>query len=271
MSKHILLINDIAGYGKVGMAAMMPILSYMGHPTYSLPTALVSNTLNYGKFHIQDTTNFIQGTLPIWKELGFHYDAICTGLMFSEKQVDLVSQYCKEQREHGTIIFVDPVMGDGGQLYNGIAPDHITMMRKMVKVADLVFPNYTEACYLTDTPFSSKGITWAEAQRMLDYLISIGTKSAVITSCPVNGENGVAGYNHTTNEYFYLTYEEIPGLFHGTGDIFSAILMGHLMHGEPLKAATRMAMDALSRLLESNKDLEDKTRGIPIENYLYLL
>ena len=48
--KQILLINDMAGYGKVATAAMLPILSYLGHPVYNLPTALVSNTLDYGKF-----------------------------------------------------------------------------------------------------------------------------------------------------------------------------------------------------------------------------
>ena len=39
--KQILLINDMAGYGKVATAAMLPILSYFGIPTYNLPTALV--------------------------------------------------------------------------------------------------------------------------------------------------------------------------------------------------------------------------------------
>ena len=63
--KQILLINDVVGYGKVGMGAMLPILSYLGVPTYSLPTALVSNTLDYGKFNIQDTTEYIRGTLPV--------------------------------------------------------------------------------------------------------------------------------------------------------------------------------------------------------------
>ena len=46
--KQILLINDIAGYGKVATAAMLPILSFLGFSTYTLPTALVSNTLDYG-------------------------------------------------------------------------------------------------------------------------------------------------------------------------------------------------------------------------------
>ena len=87
--KQILLINDVVGYGKVGMGAMLPILSYLGIPTYSLPTALVSNTLDYGKFNIQDTTEYIRGTLPVWKQLGFSFDAVCTGLMFSEEQASL--------------------------------------------------------------------------------------------------------------------------------------------------------------------------------------
>ena len=52
--KQILLVNDVVGYSKVGMVAMLPILSYLGIPTYSLPTALVSNTLDYGKFNIQE-------------------------------------------------------------------------------------------------------------------------------------------------------------------------------------------------------------------------
>ena len=100
--KQILLINDVVGYSKVGMVAMLPILSYLGIPTYSLPTALVSNTLDYGKFNIQDTTDYIRGTLPVWKELGFSFDAVCTGLMFSDEQARLVAGYCKEQGALGT-------------------------------------------------------------------------------------------------------------------------------------------------------------------------
>ena len=158
--KQVLLINDVVGYGKVGMGAMLPILSYLGIPTYSLPTALVSNTLDYGKFNIQDTTEYIRGTLPVWKELGFGFDAVCTGLMFSDEQANLVANYCREQGQQGTIVFVDPILGDGGRLYNGMTNRQVELMREMVAVAHLTFPNYTEACYLTNTPIKMEGITW---------------------------------------------------------------------------------------------------------------
>ena len=269
--KQILLINDVVGYGKVGMGAMLPILSYLGIPTYSLPTALVSNTLNYGKFNIQDTTEYIKGTLPVWKELGFSFDAICTGLMFSEEQAKLVASYCEEQGKNGTIVFVDPILGDGGQLYNGVTERQVELMREMVSVADLTFPNYTEACYLTGTRIKSGSISWEEAGDLLDKLRDMGSKSALITSCKIDGHNSVAGYNHFNDNYFHLDYHEIPGLFHGTGDIFSAVLIGHLLNGEPLKGSTRQAMDTVFRMIERYSDTDDKNRGIPVEKCLDLL
>ena len=269
--KQILLINDVVGYGKVGMGAMLPIPSYLGIPTYSLPTALVSNTLNYGKFNIQDTTEYIKGTLPVWKELGFSFDAICTGLMFSEEQAKLVASYCEEQGKNGTIVFVDPILGDGGQLYNGVTERQVELMREMVSVADLTFPNYTEACYLTGTRIKSGSISWEEAGDLLDKLRDMGSKSALITSCKIDGHNSVAGYNHFNDNYFHLDYHEIPGLFHGTGDIFSAVLIGHLLNGEPLKGSTRQAMDTVFRMIDRYSDTDDKNRGIPVEKCLDLL
>jgi pyridoxine kinase len=280
--KQVLLINDVVGYGKVGMGAMLPILSYLGIPTYSLPTALVSNTLDYGKFNIQDTTEYIRGTLPVWKELGFGFDAVCTGLMFSEEQAQLVSAYCNELHKENVTVFVDPIMGDAGKLYNGMTEKQVVLMREMVSVADLIFPNYTEACYLTNTAYKSEGMTWEEGKQMLDNLIDIGTKSALITSAYIDGNHCVigrrskqpiAGFQQNINEglYFKIDYEEIPVLFHGTGDIFSAVLIGHLLKGEPLKLSTQTAMVVVSQLIEHNRNLNDKCCGIPIEQCLNLL
>lgn len=274
--KQILLINDLAGYGKVATAAMLPILSYMGLPVYNLPTALVSNTLDYGKFNILETTDYMEGVFPVWKELGFAFDAIATGFICSERQAQLVADYCREQSAQGTPIYVDPIMGDEGRLYNGVNEDRVQCMREMIAVASLIFPNYTEAAYLTGTPYQTGGVSWDEARQLVDRLRAIGARSILITSMLVSDERGemhhaVVGYNEATDEYFLLPYTEIPVHFPGTGDMFSAILIGHLMKGVPLKQATRRAMDALSRLIEANRDNQDKNRGIPVEHCLDLI
>ena len=117
---------------------------------------------------------------------------------------------------------------------------------------------------------------------MLDRIVQLGAKSAVITSARVEGHSCVVGrrsdeplagfqQNLADGLYFRLDYDEIPVLFHGTGDIFSAVLIGHLMKGEPLKESTQTAMNVVSRLIERNRDLPDKCRGIPIEQCLDLL
>lgn len=280
--KQILLINDVVGYSHVGMVAMLPILTYLGHPTYNLPTALVSNTLDYGQFNVLETTEYMRGTIPVWRKLGFRFDAVCTGLMFSEEQARLVSDFCAQLHREGTTIFVDPIMGDAGRLYNGMTERQVELMREMVSVADLTFPNYTEACYLTNMPYREEGLSWQEAKTMLDRIVQLGAKSAIITSARVEGHSCVVGrrsneplagfqQNLAEGPYFRLDYEEIPVLFHGTGDIFSAVLVGHLMKGETLRESTQTAMNVVSRLIDRNRDLPDKCRGIPIEQCLDLL
>lgn len=270
-NNNILLVNDMCGYGKVATAAMLPILSYLGIPTFNLPTALVSNNLEYGKFNILDTTEYMKGVFPVWKELGFSYGAIATGFIVSEQQAQIVADYCLEQARQGTLIFVDPIMGDEGKLYNGVTPSTILSMRRMVGVAHLTVPNYTEACYLTNIPYSSADISRAEAYRLVDKLREIGARSVVVTSVHVDGETAVVGWNDSTNDYFLLPYQEIPVRFPGTGDIFSAVLFGNLLKGNALEESTQKAMDIVAQLIFLNKNQKDKFRGIPIEKYLSLL
>ena len=99
--KQILLICDMPGYGKVATAVMIPILSYMGHPTYNIPTMLISNTFEYGRFEMLETTDYISGTFRAWHDLGFTFDAVATGYIPSERQAQIVSDFCKEQAAQG--------------------------------------------------------------------------------------------------------------------------------------------------------------------------
>ena len=48
--EKICCVNDMPGVGKIALSAMIPILSAKGIDVASLPTALVSNTLDFGKF-----------------------------------------------------------------------------------------------------------------------------------------------------------------------------------------------------------------------------
>ena len=269
--KQILLICDMPGYGKVATAVMIPILSYMGHPTYNIPTMLISNTFEYGRFETLETTDYISGTFRAWHDLGFTFDAVATGYIPSERQAQIVSDFCKEQAAQGTAVFVDPVMGDEGKLYNGVGETAVNAMREVVGAAHVTYPHYTEACLLTGLPYEAEGVTRDRARQLIDGVREIGAKSVIITSITVEGRPSVVGYNHLNDTYFELPFTEIPVHFPGTGDIFSAVLIGHLLDGMALATATQRAMDSVYNLIEKNRDNEDKNCGIPIESDLGLI
>ena len=272
MSK-VLLINDLAGYGKVALSAMIPVLSHMQYEVCSLPTALVSNTLDYGKFEILETTDYMKNTLAVWDQLGFQFDAVSTGFILSRPQTELVRDFCRAQKAKGTLIFTDPIMGDEGKLYNGVGEETVALMRELIATADYIVPNYTEAAYLAGNPYSREGCTRQELYDLALALHQQGAGSVLITSARMLVDGGnpiqcVAGYDAATEACFILPYEELPVRFPGTGDIFSAVFMGHILNGEPLKKAAQAAMRTVSNMLEKNAANQDKYKGIPIETCL---
>lgn len=271
MDKQVLLINDLAGYGKVALSAMIPVLSHMGYNLYNLPTALVSNTLDYGKFDILETTGYIRNTIGVWKELGFCFDAVSTGFIVSELQAGVIAEYCREQAGNGTLIFVDPIMGDEGKLYNGVTQQTVGHMRRLTEVVDYIVPNYTEAVYLAGMPYKKDGITKEEAGNLIDRLRQIGAKSVIVTSACVEGNDTVIGYDHKTGQRFFLPFTLIPVRFPGTGDIFSSVLMGKVLAGEGLRESTQKAMDIVKEIILRNRDNADKFKGIPVEVCLELI
>lgn len=271
MSKQVLLINDMSGYGKVALSAMIPVLSHMGHPIYNLPTALVSNTLDYGKFDILETTDYMINTIHVWEELGFSFDAVSTGFIVSERQARIVSEFCRGQKEKGSMIFADPIMGDEGKLYNGITDKTISYMREIVKVSDYIVPNYTEAVYLAETEYRKDGMDEKEADALVERLLSIGAKSIVITSALVNQHEAVIVYDSIKKERHILPFTSIPVRFPGTGDIFSSVFMGNILEGKEIVDSTQKAMDAVKTMIEMNRDNQDKFKGIPVESCLGVL
>jgi len=271
MSKQVLLINDMPGYGKVALSAMIPVLSHMGHHVYNLPTALVSNTLDYGKFDILETTDYMINTIGVWQELGFSFDAVSTGFIVSEKQAGIIAEFCRKQKEEGSMVFADPIMGDEGRLYNGITDKTISYMREIVKVSDYIVPNYTEAVYLAGAEYREDGMDEQEADTLVEQLLSIGARSIVITSALVNHEEAVIVYDSSKRERHILPFTSIPVRFPGTGDIFSSVFMGNILAGQGIVQSAQRAMDSVKSMIEKNRDNRDKFKGIPVESFLGVL
>lgn len=272
-SKNILIINDMPGYGKVALAAMLPILSHMGHSVYNLPTALVSNTLDYGKFTILDTTDYMEKAIGVWKELGFQFDCITTGFLASAAQVDIIREFISGQKKDGLLVMTDPIMGDDGKLYNGVGEQTVENMRRLIGVADVIVPNVTEAQFLTGLYVGQQALDARQARQIVDALLAYGPRSVIVTSGvdADTGDHVVWGYDHTAGEYITLPYNFVHVHFPGTGDMFSAVLVGRLLAGDGLQRSVRRAMDVLEKLIVLEQDEREKNKGIRIERFLDLL
>lgn len=260
----ILLIGDLVGYGRLAVGAQMSVLQPMGHSVANLPTALVSNNFCYQHYAMLDTTTYMRQSIQTWDSLGFLFDVIMVGFVASDKQAELIATFCQEQKKRGAYILVDPIMADNGSLYSGLGTETISRLRTIVSLADLTVPNYTEACLLTNTPFRPNGLTINEVRPIIDQLREMGANSILITSCQVDGKAHVVGYDHQHDAYLQLPYREIPVQFSGTGDIFTAMLMGKLLGGKSLTAATQITMEQLSALIDTNQDVENKAEGLPL-------
>ena len=282
MGKRIVLFNDLPGYGKVALAAMVPLFSRMGHFPYQVPTAVVSNTLDFGKFRIQDMTDYMRDTIKVWDELGFDPDCICTGFVLSEEQVELIGDYIRSRKprmdetqkvDNGRLVMVDPIMADGGKLYNGIGMERVTAMRKLVSYSDVMVPNMTEAGFLAGICPGRERASAAELRELVDGLHKLSGKSVVITSAQDSetDEHLVCGYDHKNGQYFRVPFTFLPVRVAGSGDIFSTVMTGKLLNGESLEAAVREAVRVLTTLIRENQSHLDEYKGILIERYWELL
>ena len=271
VTKSVLLINDMAGYGKVALSVMIPILSHLRHQVFNLPTALVSNTLDYGVFDIQETTDYMRRAIDAWDKLDFSFDAVATGFLVSEGQTKLVRDFCRTSRDAGAHIFVDPIMGDEGALYNGVTEQTVDYMREMCGVAHVIMPNFTEAAFLADR-FRDRvgdpaGLMRTEALELVQALAALGAESVVVTSCVVDGQHATLVLD-ADGTFTVLPYDEVPVRFPGTGDIFSSVLIGRMLSGAGIVNATQAAMDTVRSLLVDNANQPDTFKGIPIELHL---
>lgn len=242
---NILILNDLPGYGSIASMGMRPVLLYYGHEVFVLPSLLISNTLDYGKFTTLDTTAYIAQALTTYEELGFIPDVIATGFVAGSMQAQ---EFCRLIDERKAEVWVDPIMADNGKLYHGVDEGWVKGLRELASRADVLLPNATESAFLLEETPSF--LTEEEARRRLERLHCLGAKSILITSCEdEKGKHSVWGYDGEENRTFQVPYEHLPIHLAGTGDLFSSVLLAETMTGQSLEEATRVATTALSLLL----------------------
>ena len=67
------------------------------------------------------------------------------------------------------------MLGDDGKLYPTQTEELVQRMRRLAGKADIITPNYTEVCFLLDTPYEET-VTFKQAKEYLKALSALGDK-----------------------------------------------------------------------------------------------
>ena len=244
VQKRVLTVEDVSCFGKCSTTVALPILSAMGHETVILPTAILStHTGGFTGYTVRDLTDDIQPISEHWKKTGIGFDCIYTGYLCKGRQVALVSELIDRVSDENTLLVVDPAMADNGKFYWGFDPDHAADMLKLCKKSAVATPNVTEACFMLGEEFPANGYDRAYIDGLIGRLTTAGCRSVVLTSVNCDGKYGVVGYDADKKEIFSYFHERIDAPIHGTGDVFTSVMVGHILSGKPLETASRLAAD----------------------------
>ncbi len=265
-ARMVAAIHDLSGVGRCALTVALPVLSALGLQVCPAPTAVLSAHTAFEGIAALDLTDFLGEYFAHWKRLGLRFDAVYGGYLASPRQAEIVADFLRDQPS--ALRVLDPVMGDDGALYAGMPGEMAGSWRMLASQADVITPNLTEYALLTGEPHSLAPRTEREAGRMLEKLLSMGAKSAVITSVPL--ANGPANaYMATDGALGLCRYERLNAHYPGTGDLFASVLTGALLLGDGLASAVQRATDftrlAIARSMEIARDVN---YGVDLEPIL---
>ena len=264
--KRILTIQDISCFGKCSLTVALPLLSAMGIETVILPTAVLSTHTMFKNFTCKDLSDQLKPITDHWKQEGITFDAIYTGYLGTEEEIDTVIGIINTFRNENTLVFVDPAMGDNGKLYPAFDEHYARKNADLCAIADISDPNLTEASFMTGRPYRE---TYTEdyVKDMLLALAEIGTKTPILTGVSLSeGKTGAMGYDSEKKEFFSYQNDRIPAAYHGTGDIFSSVLAGAFVLGISRTEALRIAADYTAQTIaETLRNPENPWYGVDFE------
>lgn len=268
--KKIAVINDFSGFGCCSIAVALPIISTLKIQCCPLPTSIFSNHTGFDSFFFDDYTDKMPLYINEWKKLGLQFDGITSGFLGSKKQIEIVTQFFKDFKTKENIIIVDPVMGDYGKIYATYTKEMCEEMKKLVQYADIITPNITELCILTDTPYQEK---WkiSELEKMTEELAEKGPEKIVVTG--IVQKEFIANFCYEKGKSpKILRCHRVGTQRSGTGDVFSSIIAADAVNQVPFDKSVKKASNFIKKCILKSIEMDiPVTDGVCFEELLQTL
>ena len=262
--RKILTIQDISCVGQCSLTVALPILSAAGLETCILPSAILStHTAGFTGFTVRDLTEDIPAIAAHWKKENISFDAVYTGYLGSAEQIACVKYIFASLLRDGGLTIVDPAMADNGTLYPAFDKAYVDEMKTLAFSADIILPNITEACFLTDTEYL-EDYDEGYICGLLDRLSAAGAKTIVLTGVSYFPcRTGVVVRDNGETRYY--EHPKIAKGCHGTGDVYASAFAGALLNGKSAYEAAALAADYTLLCIKLTQGDKDHWYGVKFE------
>ena len=273
---EVAVIQDLSGFGRCSATIALPVLAAMGNRCETLLTAYLSAHTAYpasDRAVFLDLTEEMTRCSDHWLQLGASFEAIYSGFLGSERQIDVLRAFIARFRRPNTLVLVDPVMGDHGKPYSTYTPALCQRMGALAEQADIITPNLTEAALLLEEPYEAVPSGEAGMAAWLERLSLGGRRSVVITGVSLSdGEVGAGCWDRETGRVSFSQARQEPAHFPGTGDLFASVLLGSLLKGAALPQSAERAVTFVQTCAAATLELGTPILdGVQFEPLLRLL
>jgi len=266
---RLAMINDITGFGRCSTTVALPVVSVMQIQACPVPTSILSNHLGFSQCYFHDYTPYMRDYLKGFQALSLYFDGISCGFLGNEEQIAIIENFLDQTlTEHvDTLFILDPVLGDHGKTYSTITPQHCRRMQSLVRRADILTPNITEACILTDTPYKEKGWQEQELADICEKLSGGIPKNIVITG--LHTRSSFSNFIWESGRTSTYTSAEAGASRPGTGDLFASIIAADALKQVSFADSVKKAADFVALCIRGTEEAGvPLNEGVLFEKYL---
>lgn len=242
---NVLALNSEVAFGHVGNSAARFALQRLGLEVWSVPTVTYSNHPAHGthRGHATAPARFaalIEGLAQVGA-LG-RCDGVVSGYLGEAALGRTVAEAVARVRAANpdAPYLCDPVIGDHVRGAYVPGPVAEAVVGRLVPAADIVTPNAFELGRIAGAPVESVADALAASRAVLD----LGPGTVVCTSLAA-AERTLSTLAVTAQGAIAVRTPTLPGQFYGAGDLFAALLLGHILRGADLGNALGHAVSSV--------------------------
>ena len=254
--KRVLILSSLVAASRVGGRVAVSAMEARGIEAVLVPSVLFGRHPGHGAPGGGPVAEDRFGTLLegiAAQGLFARFNAVLTGYFASAGQVEIAAAAIQEIRKAApdTIILVDPILGDEGQLYVG--EDTATAIRdQLVPLADIITPNAFELGWLSG----------GDVATPVGFIAAAKAIAPVTFMTSASFETGYGTAYHAGGTAVLARHARLDRPPNGTGDFLAAEFLAALVSGtapgEAFESAARNTLDvALKARDEGGAEIPD--------------